>query len=122
MTGKAIYIASKTKHRAKWIALREAGHNIISTWMYAEGDIDRDVLCFRCKHECLKCDGLILYAEDGDVLHDALIEAGIVLASGLKPVYAVGDGIKRNSLFQYSHQMFHASSVVEAIKLINENK
>jgi len=115
-----IYMASKTKHRKKWIDLITEGHNIISSWIYAEGDADRNVLCFQCKHECLKCDGLVLYAEEGETLHDALIEAGIVLASGLKKVVLVGHGFKKDSLFRSTDQVIEADTVEEAISIINK--
>ena len=120
----SVYIASKTKHADKWIALREQGFNIISTWIDEAGEgqtKDMNDLCLRCINESLKCDAMIVYVEDGDILKGAFIEMGIALSVRLKPIYLVGEVLKRNSVFTYSHQVFAAKSVEHALEMIAED-
>lgn len=119
---KQIYIASKTKHADKWLRLRGEGHNIISTWINEAGfgeSKDLANLCYRCVIECSTCDGLIIYAEPDDYLKGAFIEMGVVLSRTLTPVYMVGPVLPAGSAFTYSHQVFTAKTVEEAIYLIN---
>jgi hypothetical protein len=87
-----IYIASKTRHAAKWRALRDSGVPIISTWIDEAGV--GETKCFenlweRCIGEPRRAAALIVYAEDGDELKGALVEVGAALASET-PVYVVG--------------------------------
>lgn len=89
-----IYIASKTKHAEKWKKLRNAGVNIISTWIDEAGageSKNLTDLAARCIDEAKSADRLILYCEPSDKLKGALIEVGAALASGV-PVYVVGWG------------------------------
>lgn len=119
---KSIYIASKTKHAAKWIALRKSGVNIISTWIDEAGageTKDKSDLCYRCVNESMECDAMIVYAEEGDILRGAYIEMGIGMCDRLKPVYLVGLVLPHGNAFTYAHNVFTAKSVEEAIKLIN---
>jgi hypothetical protein len=120
----SIYIASKTRHANKWIALREKGINIISTWIYEAGEgqtKDMNDLCFRCINESLTCDAMIVYIEDGDVLKGAFIEMGVALSVKLKPIYLVGEVLKRNSVFTYSHQVLSAKSIEHALQMIKKD-
>ena len=82
-----IYIASKTKHAAKWRNLRSQGFNIISTWIDEAGageSKDLSDLAIRCVNEAKTADRLILYCEDSDILKGALIEVGAALAAGVR--------------------------------------
>lgn len=118
-----IYIASKTRHADKWIELRNQGVNIISTWIDEAGpDASPDMpdLCKRCVDECLLCDAIIVYSEEGDYLKGAFIEMGVVLSRSLVPVYLVGPALPIGSAFTYSHQVFVAKSVEHAIELIKQ--
>ena len=84
LTG-GIYIASKTRHAPKWIALRAGGAPITATWIDEAGagdTLDFSDLWRRCVSEASSGAALILYHEDGDVLRGALVEAGAALASG----------------------------------------
>ena len=88
----SIYIASKTKHAARWRAMRDRGEPIISTWIDEarpgeSGDLSD--LWLRCIQESSTCRLLVLYREPGDVLKGGWIELGAALAHGI-PVFAVG--------------------------------
>lgn len=93
-----VYTASKLRHGSKWRALchvtrhvqfhaRWLKHNLIGTpddpevakefWLEDEQDV-RDA------------DAVIVYAEEGDHLRGALVEAGIAIACGV-PVIVIGD-------------------------------
>lgn len=88
-----IYIASKTRHAARWRALRAEGVPIISTWIDEAGPGEtRDFtgLWERCVHEAATATVVILYAEPGDVLEGAFIEVGAALAFDV-PVLVVGE-------------------------------
>lgn len=89
---RKFYIASKTVHGPRWRRLRDAGHEIISTWI-DEAEVgatsDWADLWVRCVCEAASADALLLYREPGEFLKGALVEAGAALASG-KIVYAVG--------------------------------
>lgn len=123
---KKIYIASKTKHADKWLKLRDEEFvNIISTWINEAGEgqsPDMADLCKRCIDECLACDAMIVYSEEGDHLRGAFIEMGIVLSryKQMIPIYLVGSVLPNGSAFTYSHQVFGAKTIDEAIEFINE--
>jgi hypothetical protein len=88
----SIYIASKTRHADRWLAMRAAGAPIISTWIDEAGEgesADLHDLWERCISESKSCDTLIVYRESQDILKGAWVEIGAALASGV-PVYAVG--------------------------------
>ena len=113
------YVASKTKHAAKWIALRTAGINIISTWIDEAGvgeSKDMPDLCRRCILESLECDVMIVYAEEGDYLKGAFIEMGIALSLPNKLIYLVGPVLPPGSAFTHDPRVLIASSVIEAIE------
>jgi len=88
-----IYIASKTKHAARWRSLRDKiGEPIISTWIDEAGEGESaclDDLWRRCIAEASSCELLIVYREKDDVLKGAWVEVGAALAVGI-PVFAVG--------------------------------
>lgn len=88
-----IYIASKTKHAPKWIALRAQGVPIVSTWIddagydATAGMVD---LWERCVREAAHACALVVYHEPGDVLKGGFVEIGAALAHGVS-VFVAGD-------------------------------
>src|SRR5258708_1643564 len=95
-----IYTASKTRHRQRWIDLRARGLDVIATWIdepywTEDGKIvsldetGKRALWDACQREASYAHMLTLYAEEGDILQGALIEAGCALGNG-KPVYQIG--------------------------------
>src|SRR5688572_586727 len=71
MNAKTIYIASKTIHAPKWLALRAAGWPIIATWIDEAGPGDSPDLADlskRCIREAAHATRTILYGEPGEVL------------------------------------------------------
>jgi hypothetical protein len=87
-----IYIASKTVHAPKWIALRNQGAPFISTWIFEAGEgqsKSKADLWQRCIREASRAHALIAYREPGEIFKGAFIEIGAALASG-KPVFLVG--------------------------------
>lgn len=88
-----LYIASKTKHAAKWKALRESGVPIISTWIDEAGEgetVSYEDLWRRCIAESKSAAAFIVYAEPGETLKGALVEMGAAIAAGT-PVFSVGE-------------------------------
>lgn len=88
----SIYIASKTRHADRWLAMRADGAPIISTWIDEAGEgasADLHDLWDRCITESKSCSALIVYREPEDILKGAWVEIGAALAVGI-PVYAVG--------------------------------
>lgn len=89
MSNPKIYIASRTKHANKWINLRNAGHNIVSTWIDEKVPIEderKQSLAEKFVHEVCDCDVFVLYCEKYDQLKDANVEYGIALGAGKKIV------------------------------------
>lgn len=88
-----VYIASKTKHAAKWKALRDSGVPIISTWIDEAGEGETksyEDLWRRCISEAMTAERFVIYAEPGEILKGALVEMGAAIAAGT-PVFSVGD-------------------------------
>lgn len=92
-----LYFASKMKHAEKWrkFALDNPRHHIVSRWHYLEPfvpDTPDHAKNFWAADflDVLACDALIVYAEKGEHLCGALIEAGFALGNS-KPVYVVGE-------------------------------
>jgi hypothetical protein len=95
LTG-GIYIASKAKHGARWVSLREQGWPICSTWIDESGEGEtQDVrdLWDRCVNESASADVLILYAEPGEVMKGGLVEMGAALARGVRVLYVGPTGL-----------------------------
>lgn len=87
MSKPALYIASRTKHAQKWINLRNAGHNIVSSWIDEKVPIEDDrkkELAKKFVDEVCNCDYFILYCEKYDQLKDANVEYGIALGTNKK--------------------------------------
>lgn len=110
-----IYIASRTRHAAKWREARDNGIPIISTWIDEAGEgesCSMSSLWWRCVKEAASCSALVLYREDGEMLKGALVEAGAALGDG-KPVFAVGfdlpDDLKEFSFLYHPYVTLCAS-------------
>ncbi len=87
-----IYVSSRVKFAKMWREFRAEGYRINSTW------IDRPqphtseewrTLWDACLMESSRCDSLILYAPDTEVLKGALIEVGAAM-SRHRPIFYVG--------------------------------
>jgi hypothetical protein len=112
-----IFIASKTRHAARWRALRSAGAPIVATWIdEAEpGQTASEAeLWVRCVREAAGAEALILYREAGEELRGALVEVGAALACGVR-VYVVGDV---EASWKYHPQVTLCPSVEIALGLI----
>lgn len=80
-----IYVASKAKHGPIWLGYRQMGFNICSTWInewQAGATKDYEDLWQRCSREAAEADVLVIYAEKGDNMKGALLEAGIAIGRG----------------------------------------
>lgn len=89
---RGIYFASKTKHAARWRALREGGVPVISTWIDEAGvgqTSDWQDLWSRCLREASTAAALVMYVEPGEVHKGSLAEVGAALLAGV-PVFWVG--------------------------------
>jgi hypothetical protein len=87
-----IYIASKSKHGARWRAWRDAGAPIHATWIdeYEEGATsDWGDLWERCIREASTASAFIMYVEPGETHKGSLVELGAALLAGV-PVFWVG--------------------------------
>jgi len=91
-----IYVASKTKHAARWKGMRASGTPIISTWIdlaidkAKDGAVDHADLWDRCIEEAASSTAVVVYFEEGEVFKGAYVEVGAALASKV-PVFLVGD-------------------------------
>ena len=88
-----IYIASKAKHAARWLALRNNGLPVISTWIdepepgaWVEGT---GAAWAKYTREAATADVVLAYGEEGEVQKGALVEIGCALGAG-KKVFLVG--------------------------------
>jgi hypothetical protein len=87
-----IYVASKTKHAARWLALRAQGCPIVSTWIDEAGvgeTSDWRDLWDRCLSEATGAAALVMYVEPGEAHKGSLAEVGAALYAGV-PVFWVG--------------------------------
>ncbi len=120
MQDKGIYIASKTRHAARWRFLRDqVGEPIISTWIDEAGageSADLADLWRRCILEASTAEVLILYRESDDVLKGGWVELGAALASGVT-VFAVG--IEEFTI-AHDKRIRHFPSMKEAIAAARE--
>lgn len=98
---RTVYTASRSKHAHRWRELRSAGHPIISSWIDEAGEgetSDWGDLWRRCLEEAKGADVLILYAEEGETLRGALLEAGAALTAGRRVIYVGPDATLNNVL------------------------
>lgn len=99
-----VYVASKAAHGPEWVAKREAGYPVMSTWIdeSAPGATsDWPDLWERCVREAASADALVVIRRGDEVLKGAWAEVGAALASGV-PVFGVGCGdfsIRHHRLF-----------------------
>ena len=119
-----IYVASKMKHAEMWRRLYETPRiHIVSRWPFLEPFISPgaenakffwqdDIADLRACHACL------VYAEPGEHLRGALVEAGAALAMG-KLVVVVGDHPDYGT-WQYHPNVAVASSIADAFDLIRQ--
>lgn len=116
----SFYIASKTKHAARWRALRDVGHGmpfpygvpIVSTWIDEAGEgesTDLSDLWKRCIAEASSAAACVVYVEPGETLKGALVEVGAALASG-REVRWVGTPVSQTLM---SHPMVKRFETVE---------
>lgn len=88
-----IYVASKTKHVKKWLAFRDAGYPINSTWLDEAGPgetKDFADLWMRCCLEAKAAKVLVAYRERNETMKGAMIEIGVALSTP-KLVLVVGE-------------------------------
>lgn len=92
-----VYPASKVKHAQKWIDLQESESYLFfhARWLKAskkEADFNNGAFAHlweMCQEDVQSADVVLIYAEEGDRLKGAFVEAGMALAFG-KKVLAVG--------------------------------
>lgn len=92
-----IYIASKMEHAERWRELYAElpDIHICSRWPFLEPFIEPSKENARKfwqtdEDDIYNCNALIVYAEEGEKLRGALVEAGMALGIG-RPVIVVGD-------------------------------
>lgn len=116
----SIYMASKAKYGARWIALRDAGWNINSSWIDvwdADQIDDWAAHWVKCIEQAAAADYCIAYCEPDDTLKGALCEVGASLAGGKQVLY-VGDPVpKRYSVANHPNVTVF-QTVDEALKHI----
>lgn len=89
---ETIYIASRTRHAARWRRLRDAGAPVVSGWLDAASDlmgVELSALWTRIGEEigtlARQGGALVAYLDEGDVLdaRGVLVEVGMALAAGV---------------------------------------
>jgi hypothetical protein len=90
---RGIYVASRTRHAARWRALRSDGVPIASTWI---DDAGADAITSLGGHwvraiaEAKAAAALVAFAGPGETLqHGSLVEVGVALGHGV-PVFVAG--------------------------------
>lgn len=100
----------------------EGAVNIISTWIdeAREGESSSYAdLSDRCIREASEATVTILYAESGEILKGALIEAGAALAAG-KLVFLVGDGPSISRVFRRHVNWRSFDTIPQALEAISQ--
>jgi hypothetical protein len=118
-----VYIASKTMHAHRWIALRDSGVCTSSTWIDEAGEgetADYAELAQRCFSEIENSTALLLYCESGEILKGAIVEAGAALMIGV-PVLCVGVCDSLSRVFRAHPQWFDFKTVDEALAFVSMN-
>lgn len=101
------YISSKTKHRTRWLKMKEH-FPIFANWIDIDIKkedmtiLDKSNLCETIKNDIPQCSFGILYTEEGEQNHiGSLIEIGMLISQS-KPIYLCGDNIfKDEVLFNF---------------------
>ncbi len=110
-----VYGASKTRLAPLWRELRDAGVNVISSWIDRAGEpVDYAEMWRRCISEISVADALVAVHEPGDVWKGAYVEIGVALAH-VVPVYVVGDP---PGSFVAHPLVFRCRSVHHALEMI----
>lgn len=120
---RGIYIASRSRHAARWRTLRDhAGLPILSTWIDRVAGVGHDEwndLWQCCLEEASLAHTLILFAEDGDILRGALLEVGAALALGRRVIYVGPDSVLAD-VVRFSRRIERADSLEEAFAMAVE--
>lgn len=94
------YVASRTRHAARWRALRSHGVDVACSWIDEAGlgeTVDWEALWHRCAAEAKDARTFILFADEGDEeMRGALVEAGIRIGAGLPLWVVTPDGFLRS--------------------------
>jgi hypothetical protein len=120
-----VYTASKLHHRHRWISLRSQWPDVTFTARWpdlekdnppSEGEARRNWL--KDEEDVRRADVVLVYAEAGDHLRGALIEAGMALALG-KIVLVVGDHPDFGT-WQHHPGVMHATDLDHARSRLTE--
>lgn len=114
------YTASQMKHRGKWLSLRR-DEQVEWTAHWPDIDVedtpDNSAWFWRIDHNNVAIsDFVLVYAEEGDVLRGALIEAGIAIGMG-KTVIVVGSHFCYGT-WQYHPAVIRTPTLDSAIELM----
>jgi hypothetical protein len=121
---RGIYVASKTKHAPRWIALRAGGLPIISTWIDEAGHGQSGSLADlwrRNVSEASVASVVLAYHEPGDIPKGALVEMGAALAAGTRVLWvgpSDGQTLVHHPLITKCNDLAQAISVAAII--VNE--
>jgi nucleoside 2-deoxyribosyltransferase len=120
-----VYTATKLRHRQRWKSLRSHGRGITFTARWPDLEKDQPSSDDEARSNWLKdeedvrkADVVIVYAEDGDHLRGALIEAGMAIALG-KTVMVVGEHPDFGT-WRHHPRVVHASDLDHARSRLNE--
>ena len=117
---KRVYTASKLKHAKMWKDICDKRHDVIfhARWLKhvqlgTPGTVDNARAFWQEDHQDVATsDALIVYAEEGDRLRGALVEAGIAIALGV-PVFLVGDSPDFGTWQYHSMVIVRGCSTIE---------
>lgn len=117
---RGIYVASKTKHAARWRHLRAAGLPIVSSWIdEAEPHQSPSLedLWRRNVDEASTACALLVYVEANETMKGALVEIGAALARGV-PVFWVGPTDGPSGEYTVSHHRLvrKVVSIAQAVR------
>ena len=120
-----VYTASKLHHRERWRSLRSQWPDVTFTARWP--DLDKDIPSssdearsnwLKDEEDVRRADVVMVYAEDGDHLRGALIEAGMAIALG-KTVMVVGEHPDFGT-WRHHPRVVHASDLDHAHSRLNE--
>lgn len=120
-----VYTASKLHHRQRWVSLRSQWPGVTFTARWPDLEKDRPSSDDEARSNWLKdeedvrkADVVMVYAEDGEHLRGALIEAGMAIALG-KTVLVVGDHPDFGT-WQHHPRVMHAADLDHAHSRLTE--
>lgn len=115
-----IYVASKIKHRDKWLKMRDSGYNIISRWIDYYGDNNQQFVDI-CIDDLNNCDALLLFIDNEDeILKGAFVEFGVALGLN-KKIFVVcknPNSIKHKNLFFVSEKVKISDNLEDILKYL----